>query len=242
MTIQILENEASVLKKIRAMAGCKRAEVTVVRAINNTAYLVTYSGYEFDLVTNTPNTMPLAFNSTLDKCKYTNSSYALNKVTTSRTLADKKFMESDFIYASNEAIVYSLDSVRIIAENLNQSVGDYQAYQSRPVKALQGLIKSRKGVISWGVCSDSLSLYLTSDIGSLTIQPSFSLKQSKTEHLSVINGVTSAEVVNETPLKRPVFTDKLLEAMDFVGYCKGQLGVYKPKKGNQDIQLFTVVV
>ncbi len=60
MTIQILDNEAVVLKKIRAMAGCKRADVTVVRHYVFTAYLVAYAGYEFDLVTNTHNTIPLA--------------------------------------------------------------------------------------------------------------------------------------------------------------------------------------
>ena len=241
MTIQILDNEVIVLKKIRAMAGCKRAEVTIVRSANNTAYLVTYAGYEFDLVTNTPNTVPLAFTSKLDSCKYTNSSYAYKVIDTKNKLADKKFIESDFIYASEESIVYSLDSVRIIAENLNTLIQDYQAYQARPIKALQGLIKSRKGVLSWGVCPDTLSLHLVSDLGYLTLLPTFSLKESKREHLSVITSVTNAGIDYTASLKQPVFTDKLLETMEVVGYCNDKLAVYKPKKGNQSIQLFTVV-
>jgi hypothetical protein len=242
MTIQILENETVALKKIRAMAGCKRAEVTVVRSQDSTSYLVTYAGYEFDLVTHTPNTMPSAFTSSTNGCKYTSSSYVYKAVNTeSQILADKKFMESDFIYAANNSIVYSLDSVRIIAENLNNRVQDYQAYQARPIKALQGLMKSRKGVVSWSVCPDTLSLHLVSDLGFLTILPTFSLKASKSEHLSVIMGVAQANIDNSTSIKKPVFTDKLLESMESVGYCKDKLGVYKPKKGNQGIQLFTVV-
>ncbi len=241
MTIQILDNEAVVLKKIRAMAGCKRADVTVVRHYVFTAYLVAYAGYEFDLVTNTHNTIPLAFTSNINGCKYTSSSYQYHSWETDQILADKKFMESDFIYAANSSIVYSLDSVRIIAENLNKQVQDYQAYQARPVKALQGLIKSRKGVVSWGICHESLHLHLASDLGYLTILPTFSLKTAKSEHLSVITGVTQASIDNVTSLKKPVFTDKLLDAMEVVGYCKDKLGVYKPKKGSQGIQLFTVV-
>lgn len=235
----LLENEVSAIKKIRSMAGCKRAPVKVIRNLASTAYLLDYDSYKFAVITYTTNELPMALYDDYKSIKNVSSSFHAIEPLTVNSMGDKKFMESDFIYASGESIVYSLDSIRMIAGNLGKQSSDYQAYQSRPVKSLMGLIKSRKGKVTWGI-GEHCTLNVAADLGYVSIEPSFKLVESKPEHLNVINQLSDIKLVPDSELKTPVFSDKILESMTLIGYCQGRLAAYQPKN-NYDVTLYTIL-